>query len=120
MAQDLDYEWEAYEKGWRGQSRQIKFTNEQLNIQIRHLTRKMKTEQESLRNEMSSREFIQRRKRMGPKFYKKNTRKKFVKRINSNETLLYVNKRIENIQNRISRYSKQIDQLNAQLNYNTY
>ena len=62
MAQDLDYEWEAYEKGWRGQSRQIKFTNEQLNIQIRHLTRKMKTEQESLRNEMSSREFIQRRK----------------------------------------------------------
>ena len=122
MAQDLDYEWEAYEKGWRGQPQQIKHNNEQLNGLIQQLTQQMINTQKRLSMEMRNRENIQRRNLTGIIPKKKHLRGRKPKRayVRTLTPLEHANKRIDNIKNRISRYSEQIDQLNAQLNSNTY
>ena len=122
MAQDLDYNWEAYEKGWRGQPQQIKFTNDQLNLQIQQLTLQMNNAQERLLIEMRNRENIQRRNITPSNVVKKKRgRKAIKKKIKSNvmTPLEHSNQKITSIQNQISSYSKQIGQLNAQLNSNT-
>ena len=119
MAQDLNYNWEAYEKGWRGQPQQIKFTNDQLNLQIQQLTQQMNNAQERLSREMRNRETIQRRnltgkvpKKRGRKYHKLSHSRTFT-------ALDHCNQKITNIQNLISNYSKKIGELNAQLNSNT-
>ncbi len=118
MAQDLDYEWEAYEKGWRGQPQQIKHNNEQLNGLIQQLTQLMINAQKRLPMEIRNREIIRRRNLTGnKKRHKKVARKK---KSNVMTPLEHANKRIDNIKNQVASYSKQIDRLNAQLNSNTY
>ena len=78
MAQDLDYEWEAYEKGWQGQPPQIKLTNEQLNGEIQRLTQQMINTQKRLSMEMRNRELIQRRNlTRNKKRHRKVVRKKY-------------------------------------------
>ena len=118
MAQDLDYEWEAYEKGWRGQPQPIKPDNQQLNGQIQQLTMKMNNAHERLCIEMRNRETIQRRNLTGI-VPKKKVRRKKVSKSRTFTPLEHTNKRIEYIQNQISTYSRQIGRLKAQLNYNT-
>ena len=82
MAQDLDYNWEAYEKGWRGQPQQIKFTNDQLNLQIQQLTLQMNNAQERLLIEMRNRENIQRRNITPSNVVKKKRGRKAIKKKN--------------------------------------
>ena len=120
MAQDLDYEWEAYEKGWRGQPQQIKFTNEQLNLQIQQLTQQMNNAQQRLSIQMRNREYIQRRNLTGIVPKKRGRKPKKVLKSRTFTPLDHCNQKITNIQNQISSYSKQIDQLNVQLKSNTY
>ena len=117
MAQDLNYNWEAYEKGWRGQPQQIKFTNDQLNLQIQQLTQQMNNAQERLSREMRNRETIQRRNLTGI-VPKKRVRRKKVPKSRTFTALDHCNQKITSIQNQISSYSNQIGQLNAQLNSN--
>ena len=117
MAQDLDYEWEAYEKGWRGQPQQIKHNNEQLNGLIQQLTQLMINAQKRLPMEMRNREIIQRRNLTRNK--KRHRQRHIKKKSNVMTPLEHANKRIDNIRNQVASYSKQIDRLNAQLNSNT-
>jgi len=122
VAQDLDYEWEAYEKGWRGQPQQIKLTNEQLNGQIQQLTQQMINTQERLSIEMRNRETIQRRNLTGRK--KKHIRGRKPKHAwcgasRALTPLDHCNNKIITIQQQLASYSKQIGQLNIQLNSNT-
>ena len=117
MAQDLNYNWEAYDKGSQVQPQQIKFTNDQLNLQIQQLTQQMNNAQERLSREMRNRETIQRRNLTGI-VPKKRVRRKKVPKLRTFTALDHCNQKITNIQNLISSYSKQIGQLNAQLNSN--
>ena len=119
MTQDLNYNWEAYEKGWRGQPQQIKFTNDQLNLQIKQLTQQINNAHERLCIEMRNRETIQRRNLTGIVPKKRGRKPKKVAHSRTFTALDHCNQKITNIQNQISSYSKQIGQLNAQLNSNT-
>lgn len=119
MAQDLNYNWEAYDKRSQGQPQQIKPDNQQLNGQIQQLTQQMNNAQERLSMEMRNRETIQRRnltgkvpKKRGRKYHKLSHSRTFT-------ALDHSNQKITSIQNQISSYSNQIGQLNAQLNSNT-
>ena len=118
MAQDLNYNWEAYDKGSQGQPQQIKPDNQQLNGQIQQLTQQMNNAHERLCIEMRNREIIQRRNLTGI-VPKKKVRRKKVPKSRTFTPLEHCNQKITNIQNQISSYSKQIGQLNAQLNSNT-
>ena len=61
MAQNLNYNWETYDKGSQGQLEQIKPDNQQLNGQIQQLTQQMNNAHERLCIEMPNRKTIQRR-----------------------------------------------------------